>query len=291
MSNFIHPFSKGLPSNGCTSFDGEYHFTPQMSSRGERHCHDHYELYIHLQGGELFSLESELVPMTANQLVIIPPYAMHGLIYDQPLQNYERMFLNVSPATLAAAGGSAFSFTELFQKATAHGGYFFTLSAEDAQLCKRLILQMQEAKENAAPIRQFDAHLYMLQYLQTIAHAVHSAEPAAEQALAYPLIQQVMNYLDGHFTEPVSLREVAGAFHISVSYLCHEFSRYNRHSIYDYVLYRRATMACELIRQGGTLTEIAYQCGFTNYNSFTRAFRKFLGMTPREYARSKGFAP
>lgn len=41
----------------------------------------------------------------------------------------------------------------------------------------------------------------------------------------------------------------------------HEFSRYNRHSIYDYVLYR---------------------CGFGNYNSFLRAFRKFLGVSPRE---------
>ena len=61
-----------------------------------------------------------------------------------------------------------------------------------------------------------------------------------------------------------------------------EFSRYNRHSIYDYVLYRRVITACAMIRRGEALTSVAYRCGFGNYNSFLRAFRKFLGVSPRE---------
>ena len=62
----------------------------------------------------------------------------------------------------------------------------------------------------------------------------------------------------------------------------HEFSRYNRHSIYDYVLYRRVITACAMIRRGEALTSVAYRCGFGNYNSFLRALRKFLGVSPRE---------
>ena len=51
------------------------------------------------------------------------------------------------------------------------------------------------------------------------------------------------------------------------------------------MLYRRVIMACEMIRRGTALTDTAYQCGFGNYNSFLRAFRKFIGMSPREYGR------
>lgn len=283
MTHLLHPFSRGLTKGSPVSFDGEYHLTPVMSHRGERHSHEHYELYIHLQGGELFSLESELVPMTPNQLVIIPPYCMHGLIYDQPLQNYERMFLNVTPEALEAAGGGMIDLPELLARATEGGHYFFTLTSEEAQTCKACILQLLQPGDGA--MQGFDAYCSMLRYLQIVAHAAASAAAPAPQPAAYPLIQQVMNYLDARCTEPITLSDVADAFHISVSHLCHEFSRYNRHSIYDYVLYRRVITACELIRQGEPLTQVAYRCGFGNYNSFLRAFHKFIGMSPREYAR------
>lgn len=283
MTYLLHPFSRGLPQGSTISFDGEYIFTPVMAHRGERHSHEHYELYIHLQGGELFSLESELAPMVPNQLVIIPPYCMHGLIYDQPLTNYERMFLNIKPETLAAVGSRMIDLPELLSQATARGNYFFSLTPEEAADCKACIIQIQSA--GGDPLHSFDAYCSMLRYLQIVAHAAASAAKPTEQPTAYPLIQQVMNYIDAHFTESIVLRDVAEAFHISVSHLCHEFSRYNRHSIYDYVLYRRVIMACELIRQGEALTQIAYRCGFGNYNSFLRAFHKFIGMSPRDYSR------
>ena len=283
MTTLRHPFSRRQPGGESVAFDGEYHFTPVTPRQGERHSHEHYELYIHLHGGNLFSLERELFPMEPNQLVIIPPYRMHGLIYDQPLTDYERMFLNLPPETLERAGAGLIDLPALLERATAGGRYAFPLTEEDAQKCKRCILRIAAASTD--PLLRYDAWLSMLEYVQVVAHAASSAAPEeAAPALPspYPLIQQVMNYLDSHYTEPLSLRDVADAFHISVSHLCHEFSRYNRHSIYDYVLYRRVITACAMIRRGEALTSVAYRCGFGNYNSFLRAFRKFLGVSPRE---------
>ena len=285
MTHLLHPFSRAHRGGECSSFEGVYNFTPRMAHRGERHSHDHYELYIHLRGGELFSIGSELAPMEPNQLVVIPPYCMHGLIYDEPLTDYERMYLNVTPETLTAAGGGLIDLPGLLEKAVRSGSYFYTLTEADAQRCKQCILRIREASAQAEGLGPFDAYLAMLEYLQIVAHAVESAAIPEKRAAAYPLIQQVMNYIDEHFTEPISLQAVADAFHISVSYLCHEFSRYNRHSIYDYVLYRRVITACAMIRRGESLTEIAYRCGFGNYNSFLRAFHKFIGVPPREYVR------
>ena len=116
MTHLLHPFSRAHRGGECSSFEGVYNFTPRMAHRGERHSHDHYELYIHLQGGELFSIGSELAPMEPNQLVVIPPYCMHGLIYDEPLTDYERMYLNVTPETLTAAGGGLIDLPGLLEK-------------------------------------------------------------------------------------------------------------------------------------------------------------------------------
>lgn len=281
MPHLLHPFSRRL--QGEMAYDGEYHFTPCMESRGERHCHEYYELYIHLQGGELFSIGSQLAPMEPNQLVVIPPYCMHGLLYEKPLVNYERMFLYIMPGALREAGGEMLG--SLLQRAAEAGQYFFPLSDEEARLCLECIRQMAPADEPRM-LQGFDSYVSMLRYLQVVAHAVAASVEPLPQPAAFPLIQQVVNYLDAHFTEPIALADVAAAFHLSVSSLCHEFSRYNRHSIYDYVLYRRIILACELMGQGLSLTETAYRCGFNNYNSFLRAFRKFIGMSPREYLQA-----
>lgn len=52
----------------------------------------------------------------------------------------------------------------------------------------------------------------------------------------------------------------------------------------QYVLHLRINYACrELQETRRGITEIAYDSGFEDSNYFSRTFRKFIGMTPREY--------
>lgn len=285
MTNLLHPFTRGPLYQGCTSWNGEYHFTPRTGGRGERHCHDHYEIYVHLQGGELYSLEKELVPMEPNQLIVVPPFCMHGLFGDRELINYERVFLNITPAALAEAGSGIIDFSAILQRAAQQGSYFFPMPEQDAQECKKCILSMQDS--GGSTLDRFGAYLAMLQYLQIVCRTISDTAPAPERQTAYPLMQQILIWLDDHCTENIALTDVARAFNMSVSSLCHQFSRYNMHSVYEYVLYRRVMLACDLVKKGESLTAVAYQCGFNNYNTFMRTFRRFLGMTPSAYCRQE----
>ena len=46
----------------------------------------------------------------------------------------------------------------------------------------------------------------------------------------------------------------------------------------------RIKHACQLLRQTTkTVVEVAYACGFSDPKYFTRCFKKFYGMTPREF--------
>ena len=57
------------------------------------HCHDFYEFYIHYQGGKVYYVDGSVFPLQNNQLIIMPPFRMHGLVGGSSLQNYERGFL------------------------------------------------------------------------------------------------------------------------------------------------------------------------------------------------------
>ena len=285
MANMFKPNIIGLRNDNLTPFAGNYRMTTLIDHRPERHCHDYYELYIHLRGGQYYGVEDQMKELQPNMLVINPPFCMHGLIHDRNLICYERVFVDVTAQMLEEAGNKILNLTEMFQHCVVGGNYFFQMTEEDAQTCKEIVLQMSKARTEDSHLSGFDAYVCLLRYLQIICHTIKDATPTTTSPTTYPLMQQVLMYLDAHFTEPLCLQDVAKTFNISVSYLSHEFVRYNKRSVYDYILYRRVMMACELVKKGSNLTNAAYQCGFNNYNTFMRAFKKIVGMSPSEYHR------
>lgn len=55
----------------------------------------------------------------------------------------------------------------------------------------------------------------------------------------------------------------------------------------DYVLRRRVTAACALMRGPSlNLTRVAIQAGFSDGNCFSRQFKRVMGQSPREYRLS-----
>ena len=285
MANMFKPTIIGLRNDTLAPFAGNYRMSTLVDHRPERHCHDYYELYIHLRGGQYYSMEDQLKELSPNMLIIAPPFCMHGIIHDRNLICYERVFVDISTQMLEEAGSRILNLTEMLQNAVSGGNYFFQMTDEDAQVCKDIVMQMNQARAQRTALGNFDAYVCLLRYLQIVCHTIKDATPATAAPTTYPLMQQVLLYLDAHFTEPLSLQDVAKAFNISVSYLSHEFVRYNKRSVYDYVLYRRVMMACELVKKGSNLTNAAYKCGFNNYNTFMRAFKKIVGMSPSDYYR------
>lgn len=102
--------------------------------------------------------------------------------------------------------------------------------------------------------------------------------------LTYRLVQYIM----GHFQEPLTLEELAKKLHVNKYYLSHTFSGRLQMSFREYLNRIRLEYAMQLIRTTGKpLTEIWEDAGFESQRSFNRVFRDAAGMTPKEY-RSRG---
>ena len=87
--------------------DAEYEACYAVAERhtvGGLHCHDFYEFYIHYHGGKVYYVDGSVFPLQNNQLIIMPPFRMHGLVGGSSLQNYERGFLYLRPETLRKLG-------------------------------------------------------------------------------------------------------------------------------------------------------------------------------------------
>ncbi len=96
------------------------------------------------------------------------------------------------------------------------------------------------------------------------------------------MITDVIEYINEHVKEKISLDELSEKFHFSKNYLCRVFKQATGYSVIEYVNRKRIDMARAMHREGYSLYDAAIEVGFGSYSSFYRTFIKEFGRTPRE---------
>ena len=99
--------------------------------------------------------------------------------------------------------------------------------------------------------------------------------------------RQVQAFIDGHFSEPLTLQDMGKALHVSPYYLSHVFKEASGYSPTQYLLRRRIGEAQNLlISTDLPMAKIAEQVGFETQNYFNLQFSKHVGMPPGKYRES-----
>lgn len=99
-------------------------------------------------------------------------------------------------------------------------------------------------------------------------------------------LQDVKEYIDLHFTQKITLDELAENFFINKFYLTRVFKEQFDMSISRYIMLQRITYAKRQLRfTNHSVEAIALECGLTDANYFSRVFHKIEGISPGEYRR------
>ena len=97
-------------------------------------------------------------------------------------------------------------------------------------------------------------------------------------------ILNALDYINENFTRKINICDVANACHISESYLKHICKEVLGHGISHEILARRIDYAKELLcTTDFSVKYIALECGFTNTDYFSAAFKNKTGYSPLKY--------
>ncbi len=104
--------------------------------------------------------------------------------------------------------------------------------------------------------------------------------------------KDVLNFIEEHYTEQISLDTMAGIAGLSSRYFCRFFRKMTQYTPTEYLNYYRIECACEqLADTHQSITDVALSCGFNDISYFIKAFHKAKGVTPKQYKEaSKKFA-
>jgi len=275
MSNQNYIFS--LPDNshflntlklrnvGSAKYGGDWHSTP--------HVHNYTELFYIIGGQGKFSIDDELFPVSANQLVIVNPNIAHTEVsYDaHPL---EYIVVGIEGLELSVDSN--------------HGGRFcmFTFPQNNKPLtCMQNILQEMQ---NRKPYHQTLCHAYMeILVVQLMRDASISAVPMPSEPVNNRQCAAVRRYIDKHYKEPLTLDLLAEKASVNKFYLAHTYKQVYGVSPISYMISCRIQEGKRLLADTDlSLSQISSILGFSSASYFSQSFRKAESISPVEYRKS-----
>lgn len=245
------------------------------------HSHAFYEmLYCRSSCGVEYLVGSDRYKLQKGDIVFVSPGISHRPILPEKMaQPYVRDVIWFSPEVMT-------NLNLTFPNPLSHqlGGYALIRTAGTRwEFLERLFQRGVDEEMQKRPCWEaavFGNSIMILTYLER-AYIEHSAGMMRTEKPE--LLDSVTAYIEAHYSEHISVRELSRNFYVSDSSISHLFKQKMGVSIYHYVTQRRLISAKNLISEGAALEQVAARVGFSDYSAFYRAFKQEYGISPRQY--------
>jgi len=234
------------------------------------HAHENYELLYFIEGRGRYLVEGHEYPIGKDCVMIMRPGEVHRLLIDETVP-YERICINFRPEILEPLDpeGVLLSLYDGRPLGT-HNRYTVDHGEE------LLALLPETGKDAPSGIFELAARLFLFRCLYELCRQSGQQHPTTDSIPLEPVLQ----YINSHLTEELSLSHVTSRFYISPAQLNRLMKRSVGTTFWNYVQVKRLLIAKTMIRHGAPAGEAAARCGFGEYSAFYRAYRKQFGVSP-----------
>ncbi|GGF39091.1 AraC family transcriptional regulator [Echinicola rosea] len=100
-------------------------------------------------------------------------------------------------------------------------------------------------------------------------------------------VNAIIHFIMENFAKDISLADVANVANLSVNAFCRYFKQHTRKTFSQFLNEVRIGNACkQLIEEGYSVKEVAFDSGYYNISYFNRQFKLITGYTPSEYLKA-----
>lgn len=112
-----------------------------------------------------------------------------------------------------------------------------------------------------------------------------TAEVLYPRLVSNQYVLSTINYIEHHYMEKISVAELANNISLDRSYLSRIFKKEIGRTIQEYIKIFRMKKAHQLLCEGQNVMQTAMLCGYSDFDSFTKAFRSIYAITPAEFKK------
>ncbi len=253
-----------------------FHLADDRGDYIEYHYHSFHKIIILLAGRAGYAVEGERYDLSPGDFVLVGSGSIHR---PEVAQNdfYERMILYISPVYLRSLAAGDCDPEECFRRAQETFQYVYRDEGTSRVRCifQALAETVRQGGYGASLLAKAQFTELMVE-VNRVVRGGHRVGAAGGDSKVISLLQ----YLNLHLTEPLSIDELAARFYISKYHMMRRFRQETGYSVHGYLTEKRLLLAQRLLVQGAAPSEAAAQVGYQDYSTFSRAYKKQFGCGP-----------
>ena len=250
------------------------------------HQHDFYEVYYFIGGNVEYSVEGRTYDLQSGDLLLINPLELHQPRIAPDQQDYERIVLWINKNYLSELCYNKTSLTRCFDNTIPdHSNLLRPSKMQQTYISAMLDEIINEKNENGYAV-EIATEAMILRFLVELNRlTINSKSEKEKEESSSTIIPDVLEYINSHFCEKLTLTSIADEFFVSKYYLSHVFNNVVGTSVHRYIMLKRLIHAKQMLLSGIKSTTAATNCGFNDYAGFYRAFTAEYGVTPKEFVK------
>lgn len=253
-----------------------YSYITATPPKLDLHTHKYYELLYLVEGDVSYLVGDKLYKAVPGDVFITAPGQEHGISFNSNA-NYARHFIQFSDEVLSHMPKELYSnFTQNLCRS------YNRIPAETVRKYE-LGKYFQSVRKHLVRNSVMDDFMFRSYIMQLVATLnTVTVEEISSHFDEKPIILELKNFIIANIKNELSLDLIAAKFYMSKYHMCHIFRDETGMTIKNYINLQRIARARELLLTGITPSDIAKQCGFNDYSTFYRTFKKYTGHSPAE---------
>ena len=247
----------------------------------QHHMEHKYQLVFILSGCVLYTVGDKTYTLEKGGMIVLNTLEEHSLeVLEYP---YERYLLQIEPAFFQREVKYP-EIISIFIRRPSGFSHLFLIPEEIWEYTRTCLCEMyheyKEQKQFWEMMIGSDLRRMFVELFRSCPISFYTGKIDAGTNLAF----NVQNYLDHHYTEPISTDSIASEFFLNKHYLSHVFKDTIGYGMMEYVIILRINKAKILLTQTAeSISVIASKCGYDNFAHFSKQFKKLEHCSPTEY--------
>ncbi len=247
------------------------------------HIHKECEMYICMSGRTNFYIRDKKYELSTGDIVFINEYVPHETF------TYKDTASTLIQFSIDFSSDKTNKIIQTFNNLSGNSGAVFksgTSTNKELYNCLEEIISESITKKKAYTkyIKATVQKICAILYRDGIIYEPEEFFQKKQVARFIP----VMEYINEHYSEKISLDDVSALMHLDKSHFCRIFKEALNTSFVKYLNFVRITKAQKLLlRTNKTITEISAETGFSSPSYFAEAFKQVNFCSPVVYRKMK----
>ena len=282
--NVLFPICNDAIKRACETKSFACFYSDAPPPGNSIHMHDCCEILLCLKGSGTVFVDDKTYNLDKGNVYVTNQFEAHMFSPDNP-NDFERYILEIDPSFLYS---SSTEDTDL-------GACF---SVRSGEISHKIELKESEHKKLLALFENLTANF---DFGDDVIKAISSIgiitlvnsyfekqneNSSYRSSLENKTVDVAVNFINKNFSTPLSLEVVAKKSFVSVKELCRLFKKHLGTTVSRYIMSKRISEAKKLLKNGVSVQQTAEKCGFSDYTSFIRAFKRTVGIPPGKYKRN-----